>query len=246
MKLPTRLGKEPLIEAVFEVRFESTIDASDILPGLLHVALPGEKRIERLPINELPKSLRDQDLQLSVQPLVRIFWNGFYIMVGERSLAISCTLPYPGWGKFNEAIVQALGHLRDSRIVTAITRYSMKYVDMIEGQNLGANIDRVELSVQVGRHALKKEQFQLKVRIEQDDMFHIIDLGAPAHAKMHTGDVREGLLVAIDSIVEGRMPLTQYMNGVEGRLKKLHTANKAMFFECLKPATIDYLEPTYD
>lgn len=42
--LPMKFGKEPLIDAIFEMRFQSQEGASNILAGVLYTALSGEKK----------------------------------------------------------------------------------------------------------------------------------------------------------------------------------------------------------
>jgi uncharacterized protein (TIGR04255 family) len=246
-KLPSRLKKEPLVEAVFESRFASGVDASDILPGFLHAALKGGVQIERLPIGELPKLIRDQDQQLASQPLVRVHAGQFTYLIGSKSLGISCNLPYPGWSGFNVAIQEMLGYLDASQIATAVTRYSMKYIDIIDSNSLADSVHQANVSIKVGPHQLTDEAFKLQMSVRQDGILHLIEVGAPGLAQMSPGIQRNGLLVAIDSIVETNvMPLPQFMNGSSGRLKKLHSSNKAMFFDCLKPSTIARLEPVYE
>ena len=42
------------------------------------------------------------------------------------------------------------------------------------------------------------------------------------------------------------LPLTQFIENISDRLDGIHAENKAMFFECLTPATLEELEPSYD
>lgn len=52
--LPSKLGKEPLMDAVFEMRFESQVPVASIWPGMLYGMLPGDKSMENLPLISLP------------------------------------------------------------------------------------------------------------------------------------------------------------------------------------------------
>jgi hypothetical protein len=47
--LPTKLKKEPLVDAVFELRFSSTVAASNVIPAILLARLKKPPRMERLP-----------------------------------------------------------------------------------------------------------------------------------------------------------------------------------------------------
>ena len=96
-KLPLKLGKEPLIEALFEMRFKATAPVSNILPGLLFTKFKGEKKIEKLPAAQLPEELRKVDPSLHYAPLLRIYWDRFMILTSDRSSGLACKMPYPGW-----------------------------------------------------------------------------------------------------------------------------------------------------
>ena len=40
--------------------------------------------------------------------------------------------------------------------------------------------------------------------------------------------------------------LSQFIEDISDRLDGIHAENKAMFFECLTPATLEELEPSYE
>ena len=72
-RLPIRLGAEPLLEAVCEMRFASSFPASNILPGLLLQGLQAEGNqisMQRLPASNLPKEMREIDPALRDAPLI--------------------------------------------------------------------------------------------------------------------------------------------------------------------------------
>jgi hypothetical protein len=72
-RLPILLEHEPLIEAVFEVRFASG-DFSEVLPGALFNALDPKPQLRRLPQADIPRPLRDQDPQLRFTPTMQLLW----------------------------------------------------------------------------------------------------------------------------------------------------------------------------
>ncbi|MDD1616675.1 MAG: hypothetical protein CG439_1815, partial [Methylococcaceae bacterium NSP1-2] len=105
MILPKKLNKEPLLEALFELRFTCDFPASTILPGLLFSKLDGDKRIEQLHAAQIPLEIRNSDPNLQFSPVSRLVWENFHINIGDRNISISCQFPnYPGWFKFKEAI----------------------------------------------------------------------------------------------------------------------------------------------
>ena len=61
--VPKRLRKEPLLEAIWEIRFTSDRESvAELLPGLIYKAMAIEfPKIERLPAADLPSAIVQQD-----------------------------------------------------------------------------------------------------------------------------------------------------------------------------------------
>jgi len=246
MSLPKRLKKEPLIDAIFEVRFSSNVPASMVIPGLLFKTLVGEKKLDSLPISQLPKQVRDADPNLKFAPVSRIDWEQFFVHVGDYSLSIACKHPYAGWSKFKPAIITVMEALPPD-IVGAVDRCSMKYVDMIQAANNQQKVSMINLKVDIAGHELKKEPYQLRIEIPRDGYTHAVQIVSEAKAILHTGKELEGLIVDIDSILpQDGIPLGSLLEGFSEKLDKLHASNKAMFFDCITPDTLELLEPVYE
>jgi len=75
-KLPKRLGKETIIEALFEIRFTSDMQASDVLTGILYSKIDSPKHIKKLPATEMPTTIRQNDPNLQFASLVKIQLEG--------------------------------------------------------------------------------------------------------------------------------------------------------------------------
>ena len=246
-KLPTKLKKEPLIDALFEMRFTSATPASSILPGVLFSKLAANTTIEQLPAAQLPKALLDSEPNLRFAPLVRIHWDKFLVLISDRSLAVGCQMPYPGWGAFKPAILEVVKVLKDVGIVQAVHRFSMKYIDLIPAGSLAEQIASINGTVVLGNHTLKQEVFTLRMEIPKDGMLHAVQITSSAVATLQDGSNKEGVIVDIDTISELNNPDFGYWIGqLSGKLDSLHQANKAMFFECLRPEAIAALEPVYE
>ena len=246
-RLPKKLKKVPLIDAIFEVRFSSKVPASVVLPGFLFNALKGEKNIEPLPIAQLPKLVRDADPNLKFAPLSRIDWQQFFISIGDYSLSISCKYPYSGWSNFKPAIAEVVGVLNESNLVEAVERYSMKYVDLIPSSDDQQKVSMINFNVTIAGHNLKKEPFQLRIEIPRDGLTHAVQVVSSAQATLHNGTIREGLLVDVDTFApQDGIPMKSLLEGFSDKLEAIHLANKAMFIDCLTPQTVESLEPIYD
>jgi hypothetical protein len=122
MTLPKKLGKEPLVEALFEMRFKPKGPVSSILPGLVFTKFSGEKKIENLPFAGLPEQILARiDPNVRYTPLVRIHWDNFMILCSNQSAGLACKLPYPGWTTgFKPAIIKLADLIGDAGIVDVV------------------------------------------------------------------------------------------------------------------------------
>ena len=246
-QLPTKLKKEPLIDAIFELRFSSSDSASNILPGFLFGALDGEKKIERLPAAEMPKQLRDSDPNLQFAPLIRLLWTDYVISIGDHNLSIGCKHPYPGWDAFKKAILGIVDVVKNIQFIQTVNRFSMKYIDIIPAKDLQEQVSLINTSIVIGGHALEKEHFALRIDIPENKIIHIVNVMSSAVAKLQDGSTRNGIIVDIDTIASVQnQEFGQWIGELPEKLDISHLANKKMFFKCLNPETIDSLEPVYE
>ena len=72
--IPKRLRKEPLIEAIWQVQFDSP-GAGEALPGLLYATLLKDHpnlQLIRLPIADIPASVAQMDPNLRLAAKIRL------------------------------------------------------------------------------------------------------------------------------------------------------------------------------
>lgn len=247
--LPKKLGKEPLIDAVFEIRFSSNAPAADILPGFLFSKLTyPNKKIEKLPASDIPQPIRQAEPSFQFSPLVKIEWDDFFISIGDHNLVIGCKIPYPGWNKFKPTILEILNLVNELHIINSVQRFSMKYVDIIPNSHSHKPISKLSLLISLGEHSLENDSFSLRVEIPKENLMHIVSISSTGVAKLNNGEVREGIVVDTDTIshISGATDFKNWLLNLPAQLENLHFENKKMFFSCLKDETIKVMEPEYD
>jgi hypothetical protein len=84
-KLPVKLAKEPLLEAVCELRVESGVELHAVVPGLLYTKLSNIRAIEQLPVSNVPAEVRASFPELSDAPLVRLSLDHYFIQQASVS-----------------------------------------------------------------------------------------------------------------------------------------------------------------
>ena len=249
-RLPRRLKKEPLIDAVFELRFASTMAASAVLPGLLYQSLGrgAQLQLVRLPQAELPQRVRDADQNLRFAPLVQLHWGQFVVFVGDRTIGLGCRMPYPGWNAFSEAISKVIAVIGETDLVGMVQRYSIKYVDLLPRNDIRMQVEGLDLQLKIGLHTLVAESAHIRVEMVREDAVHIVQVITGAQAEeVGKQEVRNGAVVDVDSVVNlNNLQMRQFIAEIKPRLDKLHTANKRLFFECLTHDMLNELEPEYE
>jgi uncharacterized protein (TIGR04255 family) len=176
LKLPKTLEREPLVDAVFEVRMGGTPQLADLLPGALFGQLTPKPTLQRLLAAEIPQPIRDQDPNLAFSPIIRLDWGNFTISFGNRNLVIGCKLPYPKWPAFKEAILSIVGKVAQVGIVGPVERYSIKYVNIIQAPTIAAQIAKINMAVRVGDVEAKDDHVSIQVHRNEGDTLHIMSV----------------------------------------------------------------------
>ena len=246
-QLPKRLNKEPLLDAVFELRFNSVAPASSILPGILFSKLSGEKNIEKLAAAQIPEQVRAADPNLQFAPVVRLSWGNFVILISDRSMAVACKIPYPRWTAFKSAILESMGHLHDAKIIMAVHRYALKYVDIIPSDSIKEQVSFVNLELSVGNHKLEQEPFQVKIELPRNGLVNLVQIVSNAEVVTKDKARKKGIIVDIDTVKNvNNIQIQSLMDVISDELENMHDTNCEIFFSCLKQETISLLEPIYE
>ncbi len=247
-ELPVKLKKEPLIDAIFEVRFSTDAPASDILPGFLFSQLDGIQRtVEKLPASEIPKPVRDLEPHLKFSSLIKLDWGKFVISIGDRNLVVGCKLPYPGWGEFKPSILKIIKLIDTIKIIKSVNRFSMKYIDLIPSESLEERIAMINASITLGEHSLKDKEFFLRTEIPEKDIVHVISITSSGKARLSNGDQEDGVVIDTDTICNlNDIKFSNWNQQLSKKLDEVHDANKKMFFQCVQPEAIKSLEPIYE
>lgn len=246
VQLPKTLKREPLVDAVFEVRLSDGTPLADILTGfLLHDFGEGTKVI-RLPAAEIPFPMRKEDPNLRFAPIQRVEIDGFSILVGDRNIVVSCKLPYPKWSKFKPMILDVMSRVAKVGVIGAIERYSVKYVNLIQAPTYQEQIKKIAMDIKLGDLTVSSEQMTLQVHRREGDVVHILSIATGANGQIN-GNAVSGVLVDIDSIRNVNVPdVKTFVENLEQGLESLRQSNKEKFFSCLTAETIEEMEPTYE
>lgn len=242
--IPKRLRKEPLLEAIWEIRFNSDRGSVvELLPGLIYQAFPGAyPKIERLPAANLPPAILQQDLTLRYAPTVKLEGSPYAVQIGEHVVSLSCRRPYTGWEQFKSKIIELSEKLKETELITQPERFSLKYIDIIPVVSQ-PSLEPLDIELKLGSRTIYKDPVQLRTEVRENGFVHIIQIATPAHASIPTGEHFDGVLFDIDTIYQEKGG--DFWEDFSNNLDKAHDYSKRLFFHLLKEDTIKLLEPEY-
>lgn len=242
MKLPKRLGKQPLIDATFEVRFNPTDQPlADLLPGIVYSKLGDEyKRSEVLPIASFPRELRDKDFKYAA--FHRLHGENVVVFFGDRVIGVSRLAPYAGWSAFRPRIEAVIDVIEASALIGKLERFSLKAINVIPHEGRGLN--RLKLDARLAGTELPDRGFRLRTELNDERFVRIIEIVTNVSGSTARGAVFKGLQVSVDTIrnLDGKGG----WNDVREGLDEVHDEGKRTFFGMLTDETLSDLEPEYD
>lgn len=243
--LPTRLRVQPIVDAIAEVRFATSVDASLILPGFLVKSFPGAQ-VRRLPAAEVPEAMRQADENLKHQPLIRVEHENFFFLVGSASLAVGCGLPYPGWTKFESMIHQAIKIADDTGLIATVNRYSLKYSDIIECSTPAEGAEYLDVKASVAGLPIGSNGLDLEFPMHSDGLVHLIKVALLATVHFIDDTSRRGVFISVDSIAsETTFAMADFAKRAGELYAVMHSENKKRFFSCLAEETLQRLGAEY-
>ena len=240
---PVSLEKSPLVEAIFEIRFEpTTATAGDLLPGLLYSRLKTEyPETEPLPFASIPRQMRDQDV-LRYKPSHRLKGDHRLVQVGDRLISLHAT-EYPGWTRFKPWIESATNAVKETGLLKQIERFSFKYINVIEAAPNDQQLSFLDARIEVTGGTPMERGFRLRVERDDGPFVTIIEIITNGKAKRNDQHVVSGLLVTVDTIraVAGN----DYWTNQSTLIDEGHEVVKEIFYKLLSKSTLNRLGPIW-
>lgn len=246
-KLPVRLKKDPILEAIFEVRFRGTVPAvAEVLQGALYPSLKDRfPNVQRTAIGNLalPSELLEGDSSLRYQPRLILRGDQLSVFIGDHAVALMCPRPYVGWKSFLPLILELLGYVKGTGVVGEPERFSLKYINLLEGPSPAAQYSLVHYDAVLGqRYRLNNLLTYTRTEFEQDGLTNIVELGANSVARSLKGESFKGLVVTVDTICKEPK---DFWTNPGPHIDKVHNVEKDVFFHVLTEETINKMEPVW-
>lgn len=244
-ELPRKLRKAPIVEAIFETRFSAKKEgAGDLLPGLLFAKVGSElPAIEQLPLANIPRPAREQDVNLKYRPSHQFSGATRRILVGDRVVLLSQGPPYEGWGNFRSRIVELMGILKETQLVQAIERYSLKVINLFPAAS-GKQLELLNAHFNIEGGPVSEKGFRFRTEMTVGHTLAIIEIATNAVLTFAGSEPRVGMLLSIDGIAVPK-DADDFWAALEQKIDGLHEIVKCQFFGLITEAALNQFEPIW-
>jgi len=240
MTIPKHLNKSPIVDSICEIRFDSSLPM-DIVPGSITSALKelNISEIEKLPILQIPESVREVDSTLIYAPYYKAKIGDATLQFGARMIAVSSPMPYIGWALFLPIIESVLNEVLKTDIIGQVKRVAIRTVNFFEEdilKNLKFTVTSPILS--------KKTQYHYTENYGDNDFVVRTTIANNARRPVSKDEIVLGSVLDLDSYIEkninAELPL------IMSHISTTHDKGKNIFFDLLNDEFLESLEPSDD
>ena len=240
MTLPAKITPCPIIDALLEIRFVSTLPekAGSAVFGVVYNAFRDRyPDVDELPILQIPEPMRKDDPGFKFKPLYKASNKGYVLQVGPNVVTISSFPDYAGWEAFSREIYSVIDTLADLDVVKEVIRVGYHVInffdkDIFPESNLrilidGNPIDYRNTSLQTS-FVDEKARTNTVVMLKNEARFR----------------GRQGSIIDIDSYTLTE-PVADFFGKAESIVENLHLSEKNAFFSLLSPSLLESLSPEF-
>lgn len=244
-KLPQKLKKDAIAEAICEIRFVS--QESNEVPELVIGQLAGYQRWsnfqrKRLPASEVPSSIRRQLPDFQNQPVMefRSEQSARVVKIGSNVISYHALAPYPGWTNFQPELEELVNFVFGTFTGFQAARLGFRYVNLLTaGDHHLSDITSLNYSIQVAGTKLQAP-LNLNYQVARDSMHNVlVRIASPEFVTGHT----KGPFVAlidIDIFTPGEF-LTNDRKVATDWIDKAHLLEKEEFFKLFTSEMLEEL-----
>ncbi|NBV99276.1 MAG: TIGR04255 family protein [Proteobacteria bacterium] len=240
-KLPIRVKKCPITEAIIEIRFEPNIPIHElhaIIYGKFSQDYPHREAFKNL---VLPEMIRKSNNDLKYSPCHRFQNDDLILHFGSHVFTIinyeTLSKGYIGWDSFFTKAQEIFNTLFEKNVIKVLQRGSIRYVDFFQDINIFEKINlKLDYPNSINSEECSKENILFRNEFTHDDFKHIISISN--HAEYGT---LKGSCIDLDIIRDSEINQSNLFEIME----KGHKLEQELFFGLLEDSFLRSLEPQY-
>lgn len=171
----------PLVESVFEVRFNPTANLATQLLLEVLTEFPNKIRVENSEGLKFPEEIKQIQNELYFIPSYKAIYEDFSLYIADGSLIVLkdyiAGQYQGGWEEFKPIILKIISILKKPNNNFFINRYSLKYTNFFEDNKLEELNLLINLSL--GEKNISfKDKFEFKNESNEEDYITILNLAS--------------------------------------------------------------------
>lgn len=238
MKIPKKITPCPMVEAIVEVRFEST-SPGDAIFGIVYNAFKEDfPDFDKLPILQLPEQIRSTDENLIFSPNYKLSAGNYILQVGPKVFSISNVNEYVGWEVFYEEIRRKFRKLYELKIIKETIALSFRCINIFPGINI---FEKSDFCMTLQKDRLVND-INLLIRLPSNGFVNVLRMVSQADLTTASGKNLRGSVIDIDTKFIAK---SIDCNDVEKIISDGHLEEKKLFFSVLGVEYTKTLNPEY-
>jgi len=239
VRIPERISPSPIVDAVVDIRF-SPAEPPDAVFGLIFPHVKDRyKKLERLPILQVPDQIRQQDPNFIFQPYYRLQYDPFVLQVGPRVLILSAP-NYPGWPSFSAELQKTMASMFEINLFDTVDRVGIRFINFFEG-----NVFRkFDVQLRIGGEEQTDTNIFVRTISSTPPFTTALQISNDVLIQQENKD-RHGSIIDLDLSVSSPTFSGNRLDEFMAIVSKGHVSLKNDFFKLLNPAFLETLEPEY-
>jgi uncharacterized protein (TIGR04255 family) len=242
-RIPAKLKHDAIVEALLEVRFDTTTIPEVLLGRLADCASWKGFEQDRMPAYEIPAFLRQADPNLRYQPIFELHntEKNRALRIGGHVLSYHRLTPYESWSKFKPELDAAIDALFAKAEGLTISRLGLRYINAIRPEfHQISSILQLDLTLAVEQEAVVSNvNINFTTDLSDDTQCTV----RVATTEFVQGTLPPGsrVLIDVDVFTKESFKINDAQK-VKQWVESAHIMEKEQFFRLLTDATIDALE----
>lgn len=233
MNYPTQLGKCPILESIFEIRFESELP-EDAFFGVVYPRLKDkfDKFQKDSLIESFPSDLKEKGFTKFLFSYVSEN-DEYRLKLGNNILSIVKKRPYDSWTNFSKLINYVFNIYTEAGVIKSISRLGLRYIDFFASTTSIFENTRIKPAVGDTDLLMEKGFLQVIISSKYKDLKCNLIIAENVKINDEFGSV-------IDTDVSIKNPKIEDVPEVLNRMKD---ESKRIFFETISKEFLITLDP---
>lgn len=245
MRVPKKLQIVPILEALFEIRFESNTP-EDTNIGIIYNEFKNDFGLpSNLPLMNIPMDVRSKDPNFRYQAYQRLASKDgkFLLQYGQRTISLHCVnYKYDVFQSYQDKINDLIERLDKLQIVTSVNRIGLRYIDFLTDSEIpGYKFSDLNLNINIagmgfGDNFSCSTEFKAHNSSHRTQIFKMIQI-------QHEGNSKQGDMIDIDSFTTKEI---KDLKSIKAIVPDIHEEQKKIFFGIMGEKVTALLGPTYE